>query len=144
MVNAEINYPIYNKEMLAIISSFQHWCIHLEGTLERIQVVSDHKALEYFMSMKALTAQQACWAKVLSQFNFQIMYKPGTTNCADALTRREQDLDNQTTIKTALQTQILLKPKQLDLQILSEIAADAEICSIETSLEKLDLIDELL
>jgi len=24
MVNAELNYPIHNKEMLAIVSSFQH------------------------------------------------------------------------------------------------------------------------
>ena len=25
MVDAKLNYPIYNKEMLAIIFSFQHW-----------------------------------------------------------------------------------------------------------------------
>ena len=25
MVDAELNYPIYDKEMLAIISSFQYW-----------------------------------------------------------------------------------------------------------------------
>jgi len=25
IVDAELNYPIYNKEMLAIIYSFQHW-----------------------------------------------------------------------------------------------------------------------
>jgi hypothetical protein len=59
MVDAELNYPIHDKEMLAIVSSFQHWRVHLEGTLERIQVVSNHKALEYFMTTKALTARQA-------------------------------------------------------------------------------------
>jgi len=64
--------------------------------------VLDYKALEYFMTTKALTARQARWAEILSQFNFQIMYKPGTTNRADALTRREQDLDNQLAAKIAL------------------------------------------
>ena len=36
MIDAELNYPIYDKEMLAIIFSFQHWHIQLEGTFESI------------------------------------------------------------------------------------------------------------
>jgi len=32
IINAELNYPIHNKKMLAIIFSFQHWHIQLEGT----------------------------------------------------------------------------------------------------------------
>ena len=57
MVDAELNYPIYDKEMLAIILSFQHWRAELEGTLQAVEVFSDHKALEYFMSTKSLTAR---------------------------------------------------------------------------------------
>ena len=75
IINVELNYLIHDKEMLAIVSSFQHWRVHLEGTLEKIQVVSDHKALEYCMTTKALTARQAQWSKVLSQYNFRIMYR---------------------------------------------------------------------
>lgn len=56
MLEAELKYPTHDKEMLAIVSSFQHWRVHLQGTPEAIQVVSDHKALEYFMTTKALTA----------------------------------------------------------------------------------------
>ena len=58
MVDAELNYPIYNKEMLAIILSFQYWRTQLKGAPEPIQVVSDYKALEYFITIKALIAQQ--------------------------------------------------------------------------------------
>jgi RNase H-like domain found in reverse transcriptase len=36
MVNAKLNYSIHDKEMLAIVSSFQHWQVHLEGTLETV------------------------------------------------------------------------------------------------------------
>ena len=111
MIDAELNYPIHDKELLAIVSSFQHWRVHLEGTPEAIQVVSDHKALEYFMTTKALTARQARWAEILSQYNFQIKYKPGSTNRADALTRREQDIDNQLAAKIAVRTQRILGPK---------------------------------
>src|SRR5438045_1075668 len=95
--------------------------VYLEGTPDTVQVMSDHKALEYFMMTKALTAQQACWAEILSQFNFWIMYKPGATNHADALTRWEQDLDNQIAKKIALQTLTLLGPECLDPQIQAEL-----------------------
>ena len=66
MIDTELNYPIYNKEILAIIFSFQHWHAQLEGTPEPIQMVLDYKALKYFTTTKALTAQQTCWANVLS------------------------------------------------------------------------------
>ena len=56
MIDAELNYPIHDKEMLAIVSSFQHWHVYLKGTPDMVQVMSDHKALEYFMMTKALTA----------------------------------------------------------------------------------------
>jgi len=145
MIDAELNYPIHDKEMLAIVLSLLHWRAHLIGTPDTIQIMSDHKALEYFMTTKALTARQARWAEVLSQFNFQIMYKPGSTNQADALTRREQDLENQLAAKIAIRTQALLRPEQLDPQIRAELASraqEAEIYLIDTA--DIDLIDELL
>ena len=97
------------------------------------------------MTTKALTARQARWSEVLSQFQFRIMYKPGRTNRADALTRREQELENQAASKIALRTRTLLPAENLDPRILEELTehvTDAEICPIETP--ELDLIDELL
>ena len=32
MINVELNYLIYDKEMLAIVFSFQYWCAQLKGT----------------------------------------------------------------------------------------------------------------
>ena len=120
MIEAELNYPIHDKEMLAIVLCFQHWRVHLAGNPQIIQVVSDHKALEYFMTTKALTARQARWAEVLSQYNLQIAYKPGAQNHADALTRREQDTDNLLAMKISLRTQTLLPAERLDPQIRKE------------------------
>jgi hypothetical protein len=71
------------------------------------------------------------------------MYKPGKTNCADALTRRRQELENQAASKISLRTQTLLRAENLDPRILEELStADVEICPIEAS--EFDLIDELL
>ena len=60
MALAEMNYPIYNKEMLAIVQAFEHWQAELEGTDYLVRVLTNYKALEYFISTKALSARQAC------------------------------------------------------------------------------------
>ena len=56
MSDAEWNYEIHNKEMLAIIWVLQEWWVELEGlqTKEWFQVLTDHWSLEYFMMTKKL------------------------------------------------------------------------------------------
>jgi hypothetical protein len=73
---AECNYEIYDKELMAIIRAFKEWRPELEGALHPIQVLSDHKNLEYFMLTKLLNHRQTCWAEYLSRFNFKIVYCP--------------------------------------------------------------------
>lgn len=87
---AERNYAIYDKEMLAIIRCFEEWRPELLGTQhEDIRVLTDHKALEYFMTTKQLTRRQARWAEFLSEYQFKIAYRPGAANGkADMLTRQ--------------------------------------------------------
>jgi len=59
------------------------------GAREEIVVFTDHKNLEYFNTTKLLNQRQACWAEILSQFKFKIVYCPGEKNGnADALSRR--------------------------------------------------------
>ena len=89
---AECNYEIYDKELLAIISAFEHWRPELEGTEHPIQVLTDHKVLDYFVTIKKLTRRQARWALTLANYNFEITYRPGKQNMkADSLTCRPGD-----------------------------------------------------
>ena len=84
-------------------------------------------------------------ADVLSQFNFMIIYRPGATNRADALTRREQDLNDQMAVKSLLWTQVILWLEHLNPWIQAELNIDptnAKICPINTI--ELDLINKLL
>jgi hypothetical protein len=66
MAPVEMNYLIHDKEILVIVRVFEHWRSELEGTDHPVKVLTDYKALEYFMSIKVLSVRQACWAKVLS------------------------------------------------------------------------------
>ena len=52
MAPAECNYNIYDKELLAIIRAFEKWRPELEGAAEQVQIITDHKNLEYFMTTK--------------------------------------------------------------------------------------------
>ena len=45
---AELNYDTHDKELLAIFEAFKTWRHYLEGSATPIDVVTDHKNLEYF------------------------------------------------------------------------------------------------
>ena len=54
----ELNYDIYNKKLLAIFKAFKILCHYLKGLMFFINVVIDHKNLEYFSTTKILTYKQ--------------------------------------------------------------------------------------
>ncbi|KAG5727489.1 hypothetical protein E4T56_gene12001 [Termitomyces sp. T112] len=76
MIPAELNYNIYDKELLAIVEAFHQWQAYLEGSPHRIQVYSNHNNLQYFMTMKQLSCHQAQWSETLSEYDFTIHYCP--------------------------------------------------------------------
>lgn len=55
---AEVNYDIYDKELMAVVQSFEGWRAELEGAGTPVQVISDHKNLQHFMKTKRLTRRQ--------------------------------------------------------------------------------------
>ncbi|KAI0999535.1 hypothetical protein K3495_g8665 [Podosphaera aphanis] len=111
MSPAEANYEIYDKELLAIVQAFEEWRSELESSSEPIDVVTDHKALEYFMKSRLLSRRQARWSQFLPRFNSKICYRPGWQNGpADTLSRPVGDPDP--SLKGFLEQQ-LLKPRNL-------------------------------
>jgi hypothetical protein len=85
---AECNYEIYDKELMAIVQTFKEWRPELQSVENPVKVLSDHKNLEYFTTTNLLNGRQARWSQFLSQFNFQIVYRPGQSGGKpDALTR---------------------------------------------------------
>ena len=97
LAGPQLNYPIHDKELLAVIEAFREWKHHLSGTTYEVQVYTDHKNLRYFTSTKELNQRQTRWYEFLSAFNFVIHYKKGSENArADALSRRPDHFGNTT------------------------------------------------
>ncbi|GJP37086.1 hypothetical protein CLOM_g21530 [Closterium sp. NIES-68] len=83
---AELNYPIHDKEALAIIIAFKAWRCYLEG--RRTTVYTDHCSLKYLKTQPNLSRRQVRWIDFLeTHFHYDIVYKPGHKNKADALNR---------------------------------------------------------
>jgi hypothetical protein len=87
MSTEERNYKIYDHEMLGLIHALEDWQHFLEGLPEPFEVVTDHKNMEWWASMRDLTCCQARWALYLSRFHFVIKYKKGSQMQADALSQ---------------------------------------------------------
>ena len=82
----EINYHIYDKELLIIIRCFEHWRSELAHTKFFIQIFIDHQALKIFMKNKQLIYRQVRYLNILSDFNFKIIFRADKANIkADAL-----------------------------------------------------------
>ena len=55
------NYPIHDKEMLAIIKATECWRHYLEAMPYAFKIHTDHKNLTYFMRSQNLSKRQARW-----------------------------------------------------------------------------------
>jgi len=87
--SVERNYEIHDKEMLAIIRALEEWRHFLEGATHLVEIWTDHKNLEYFMTAKKLNRRQARWSLHLARFDFLLHHHPGRTmGKPDALLRR--------------------------------------------------------
>jgi len=123
MLPAELNYDIHDKEMLAVVRALEEWRAELEGLQDApFKVYSDHRALEYFMTTKKLSSRQARWAELLSRYYFKLMYRSGKSNeRADALSRRQDEVDAQGQVAEKLRTQVLLPRDKIDPEIIYDL-----------------------
>jgi len=87
---AEKNYPVHERELLAIVKALKKWRSSLLGV--RFKVYTDHRTLEYFNSQKDMSSRQMRWSTFLSDFDYDIVYVRGEDNtAADALSRMPDD-----------------------------------------------------
>ena len=54
---AECNYPIGEKELLAIKCALENWQHLIEGSLHPIMIYTDHRNLQYLKSNKTLSSR---------------------------------------------------------------------------------------
>ena len=88
MSSAEMNYDIFDKELLAIIYALGEWRCYLLDAKEPFEIWTDHRNLTYFKKLHKLNARRMPWYLELQDYNFKIHHIPGTQNSkADILSR---------------------------------------------------------
>ncbi|QRW20500.1 Retrotransposable element Tf2 protein [Rhizoctonia solani] len=128
---AKQNYDTHDKELLAIIRSFEYWRIFLEGTAHPITVFTDHCNLEYWKESRTFNQRHARWHLLLAGYNFQIVYRPGKqSGKPDALSRRSGHANippaNQTMLPDPVFANVALVTPEKELQRQIEASLDQD------------------
>ncbi|KAE9290632.1 hypothetical protein PR003_g25242 [Phytophthora rubi] len=88
MKPAEKNYPVYDKELLAMRYALIKFRVYLLGE-QMFAVYTDHASLRTAMKSPHLSQRMARWLSFFAEYNFVVHYKPCKNNIlADALSRR--------------------------------------------------------
>lgn len=83
---AESKYSITELECLAVVWAVKLFRPYVYG--RRFEIVTDHAALKWLMTRTELAGRLHRWSLTLQEYEFEIVYRPGTTNVvADALSR---------------------------------------------------------
>ena len=115
---AEENYEIYDKELLAIVDTMDRYSHYFEGLGNKTTVYSDHRKLLTFTEKRIYNRRHVRWAEKLSQFDFVIVFRPGKqSGKPDALSRRPDYMKGGPEAKEAT---TILKPDQVDVSALTE------------------------
>ncbi|GMF22647.1 unnamed protein product [Phytophthora fragariaefolia] len=88
MKPAEMNYPVHDKELLAMRYDLIKFRVYLLGE-QTFAVYTDHASLRTAMKSPHLSQRMGRWLSFFAEYNFVVHYKPGKNNIlADALSSR--------------------------------------------------------
>jgi len=109
---ADLNYDVFPKEMLAIVWVPKWWRSFLQGSVHTTIIYTNHQNLTYFKSSIKLNREPARWAEELATCNFDVFDRKGSSNGkANALWRRPE-LTSREGGTTATEKQTLLRKEQ--------------------------------
>jgi len=84
------NYDARRLELLAVILALEHFKPYIDGV--RVLLDTDHRNLTFIKNIKHSSGQLARWAMRLSEYNFELRYRPGKQmEVADCLSRNSMD-----------------------------------------------------
>ena len=86
---AKRGYNVYDKELLAVLCTLQHWRHYLVDTKHQVVMHTDHEALLGFKEPKNINRRLARYVEVLADYDLTLKHKPGKENkIADALSQQ--------------------------------------------------------
>ena len=85
---AERNYDIWDKEFLTVIRGLKQNRHLLVGSPHKVVVLTDHENLVHYCHPQKINWRVVRYLHTLADFNLELQHIPGSTNKADALSRR--------------------------------------------------------
>ena len=93
LTEVERKYSHIEKEALAIVYGCKHFHMYLYG--RSFELETDHRPLEHIYKAKPqskpTSARLERWRIRLQEYDFNVVYRPGTSNLADPLSRLPKD-----------------------------------------------------
>jgi hypothetical protein len=134
---ARLNYPVYDKELYALVRVLEVWQHYLWP--KEFIIHSDHEALKYLKVQSNLHRRLAKWVEFIESFPYIIMHKRGKENIvADALSRKNMLL-------TTLDVKLPGLESLCDLYATDhDFAEPYRLCLLRTAWDKFHIHDRYL
>ena len=93
-------WAVTELEGLAIVEAVKEYHPYIAGG--KFKIFTDHRGLQWLKNTKDPHGRLYRWSLKLSPYNYEILYKPGSTNhVTDALSRRPYECENVDTVQSA-------------------------------------------
>jgi len=146
-LSIEQNYDVHDKKLFAIVAFLESWRVYIEE-LPKLTILTNHKNLVHFTTIKQLNKRQIRWLKQLGQYKFKIQYILGKDNDkADALSKRNDHIKtkksfNHSILKVNNDESLLVNKHELNatLRILRDNTKEFPIKKekLQISIDKID------
>ncbi|KAG2874546.1 hypothetical protein PC115_g24122 [Phytophthora cactorum] len=87
---AERNYPVHDKELLAMKYALAKFRVYLLGSGPFV-VYTDHTSRQTAVKSLHISQQMVRWLSFFAEYNFRVEYKPGRLNVVADVTMRRPD-----------------------------------------------------
>ncbi|VVA39093.1 PREDICTED: retrotransposon, partial [Prunus dulcis] len=135
----ELNYPVHDLELAAVVFALKIWRHYLYG--ETCQIFTDHKSLKYLFTQKELNLRQRRWLELIKDYDCTIEHHPGRANVVvDALKIRKLRVGLGMDHQGALLATLHVRPMLVE-RILAAQSQDPLICMLRVEVENGDRTD---
>jgi hypothetical protein len=96
---AHTNYATCDQELRGVVCALKEWRCYIEGSA-KITIITDHATLRHLLTQESLGRRHAIWINITIPFMvinprtdepiMEILYRNGSSNEADALSRRPE------------------------------------------------------
>ena len=136
----KLKYGQIEKEALAIVFGCEHFHMYLFG--RELELETDHRPLEHIYAAKPTNSSKPQPARIerwhlrLQEYDFKVVYRPGSTNLADLLSRLSNQPKPRSNMESCADRYINhltthLAPRAMSVEEIQQASLeDPELCTV--------------